>query len=186
MVLSALSEARAVTGKVLLTGRPGCGKTTLIKRVVNNLARRAGGFYTEEMRQYGARVGFKIVTLDGNEAVFAHVDFKTPERVGKYGLDLSALEAVGVESVREAARRQRIVVIDEIGPMEIRSVIFREAVNEALDSEVPVLATIFARSLPFTNAIKVRSDVTLIDVRPDNRKRLVSELSDRIQALNPS
>src|SRR5438094_663305 len=136
-----VSDARAVTGKVLLTGRPGCGKTTLIKRVVNNLARRAGGFYTEEMRQYGARVGFKIVTLDGNEAVFAHVDFKTPERVGKYGLDLSALEAVGVESVREAARRQRIVVIDEIGPMEIRSPIFREAVNEALDSEVQLLAT---------------------------------------------
>ena len=175
-----------MTEKVLLTGRPGCGKTTLIKRIVNNLARRAGGFYTEEIRDAGTRTGFKIVTLDGNEAVFAHVDFKTPERVGKYGLDLSALEAVGVESVREAARRQRIVVIDEIGPMEIRSVIFREAVNEALDSEVPVLATIFARSLPFTNAIKVRSDVTLIDVRPDNRKRLVSELSDRIQALNPS
>ena len=82
-------------------------------------------------------------------------------------------------------QKQRLVVIDEIGPMEIRSAIFRETVNEALDSEVPVLATIFARSLPFTDAIKSRPDVTLIEVRPDNRERLVSELSDRIQALNP-
>jgi nucleoside-triphosphatase len=69
--------------------------------------------------------------------------------------------------------------------MEIRSPIFRDTVNEALDSEVPLLATIFARSLPFTDAIKSRPDVTLIEVRPDNRKRLVSELSDKIRALNP-
>ena len=188
MVLSALSEARAVTGKVLLTGRPGCGKTTLIRRVVNNLPQPAGGFYTEEMRERGSRVGFKIVTLDDNEAVFAHVDFPAaagPPRVGKYGLDLSALETVGVEAVSEAVRRRRLVVIDEIGPMEMRSAIFRAAVNEALDSEVPLLATIFARSLPFTDAIKSRPDVTLIEVSPDNRERLVSELSDRIQALNP-
>ncbi|PYL63365.1 MAG: AAA family ATPase, partial [Verrucomicrobia bacterium] len=80
---------------------------------------------------------------------------------------------------------QRLVVIDEIGPMEIRSPIFRDAVNETLDSEVPLLATIFARSLPFTDAIKSRPDVTLIEVRPDNRERLVSKLSGRIQALNP-
>jgi nucleoside-triphosphatase len=173
-----------VTEKALLTGRPGCGKTTLIKRVVNNLPQRAGGFYTEEIRHRGTRAGFKIVTLNGDEAVFAHVDFKTPEHLGKYRLDLSALEAVGVKAIREAMRAQRLVVIDEIGPMEIRSRIFRDAVNEALDSEVPVLATIFARPLPFTEAIKSRPDVTVIEVRPDNREKLVLELSDRIQALN--
>ena len=75
-------------------------------------------------------------------------------------------------------------MIDEIGPMEIRSAIFRETVNEALDSPESVsgvLATIFARSLPFTDAIKSRPDVTLIEVRPDNRDRLVSELSDRLR-----
>ena len=171
--------------KILLTGRPGCGKTTLIKRVVNNLPRGAGGFYTEEIRDGGTRAGFKIVTLDGEEVVFAHVDFKTPDRVGKYGLDLSALERIGVGAVRQAVQAARLVVIDEIGPMEIRSPIFRVAVNEALDSEVLVLATIFARPLPFTDAIKSRPDVTLIEVRPDNRERLVSELSDAIQALNP-
>ena len=170
-----------MTEKVLLTGRPGCGKTTLIKRIVNGLALPADGFYTEEIRDGGMRTGFKIVTLDGEEVIFAHVDFKTPEHLGKYGLDLSALERIGVGAVRQAVRAGRLVVIDEIGPMEIRSAIFRDAVNEAVDSEVPVLATIFARSLPFTEAIKSRPDVTLIEVRQDNRQRLVSELSDRFQ-----
>jgi nucleoside-triphosphatase len=171
--------SRVVTEKILLTGRPGCGKTTLIKRIVNNLPRGAGGFYTEEIHDGGTRAGFKIVTLDGKEAVFAHVDFKTRNRVGKYGLDLSALERIGVGAVRRAIQARRLVLIDEIGPMEIRSPIFRVAVNEALDSEVLVLATIFARPLPFTDAIKSRPDVTLIEVRPDNRERLGSELSDR-------
>jgi nucleoside-triphosphatase len=173
-----------MTKKVLLTGRPGCGKTTLIKRVVNDLAIRAGGFYTEEIRERGQRVGFKLVTLDGKEAVFAHVDFPAaagPQRVGKYSLDLAALETVGVEALRAAVRARQLVVVDEIGPMEIRSPIFRGAVREALNSGAPLLGTISARSLPFTDAIKKRADVTLVEVRPDNREQLASELSDQFK-----
>jgi nucleoside-triphosphatase len=171
-----------VNRKILLTGRPGCGKTTLIKRVAKELALPAGGFYTEEMREAGTRVGFKLVTLDGEDAVFAHVDFKTRQRVGKYGLNLSTLEAVGVEAIREAVRARQLVVIDEIGPMELRSAIFGAAVSEALDNNVPILATIVARPLPFADQIKERSDVTVIEVRPDNREQLVSELAGEFMA----
>jgi nucleoside-triphosphatase len=170
-----------VNPKVLLTGRPGCGKTTLIKRVVNKLAGPVGGFYTEEIRERGVRVGFKLVTLDAEEAVFAHVDFKTPERVGKYGLDLFALDAVGAAAIREAVRTRQLVVIDEIGPMEIRLPIFRQTVNEAFDSGASILATITARPFPFADAIKKRADVSLIEVRPDNREQLASELLDQLQ-----
>ena len=173
-----------VNQKVLLTGRPGCGKTTLVKRVVKNLSQRAAGFYTEEIRDGGIRVGFRLVTLAGDEGVLAHIDFKTSERVGKYGLDLSALEAVGVNAIREAVRAQRPIAIDEIGPMEIRSLVFREAVNDALDSELPVLATIFSRPLPFTEGIKSRPDVVLIEISLNNRDRLVSQLSEKFRNLN--
>ena len=166
----------------MLTGRPGCGKTTLIQRVVKNLAEPAGGFYTEEIREHRQRVGFKIVTLGGKEGIFAHVNFKTQQCLGKYGLDLSSLETIGVEAVREAVRMRQLTVIDEIGPMEIRSPIFRDIVNEALDSRAPILGTITARPLPFTNAIKKRRDVTLIEVREDNREQLVFELSEHFTA----
>jgi len=167
-----------VKAKVLLTGRPGCGKTTLIKRVVYELALSAGGFYTEEIRQRGERVGFKIITLQGKEAVLAHVDFKTSQRVGKYGLDLPALESIGIEAICIAMRARQLLVIDEIGPMEIRSRIFCDVVNEALNSPDTsgILATITARSFPFTNAIKKRHDITLIEVHPKNREQLVSDL----------
>jgi nucleoside-triphosphatase len=179
-------QSCCMTTKVLLTGRPGCGKTTLVKRVVNELSPSAGGFYTEEIRERRQRVGFKIITLDGDDAVFAHVDLQTPERVAKYGLDLSALETVGVEAVREAVRARRLVVIDEIGPMEIRSRNFRDAVNDALDSGAPILATITARSLPFTDAIKSRPDVSIVEVRIKNREELVLELLNKFRSSNRS
>jgi nucleoside-triphosphatase len=170
--------------KVLLTGRPGCGKTTLIKRVINELALPAGGFYTEEIRERGRRVGFKIVTLESKEAVLAHIDFKTAQCVGKYRLDLAGLETVGLEALRTALRARQLVVIDEIGPMEIRSRIFCDVVNEALDSPdvLGILGTITARPFPFTDTIKKRSDVTMIEVRPENREGLVSELSDQFMS----
>jgi nucleoside-triphosphatase len=171
-----------VKRKVLLTGRPGCGKTTLVRRVVKELAQSAGGFYTEEIRERGLRRGFKIVTLDGKEGVFAHVNFKTHQRLGKYGLDVSPLETISIEAVRKAIREREVTVIDEIGPMEIRSAIFRDVVNEAFNSRAPLLGTITARPFPFTDAIKKRRDVTLIEVRGDNREQLVSELSDHFTA----
>ena len=171
--------------KVLLTGRPGCGKTTLIKRVVNKLKLPAGGFYTEEIREHGQRVGFKIVTLDGETAVLAHVDFKTPQRLGKYGLDLSGLETVGVAALREAMRVRQLVVLDEIGPMELRSAIFRDIVTKAFDTGVPILATITARSFPFSDALRKRSDVNVIEVRPNNREQLVCKLSAQFNKVKP-
>jgi nucleoside-triphosphatase len=145
--------------------------------VVNELASPAGGFYTEEIRQRGQRVGFKIITLDGEEAVLAHVDFHTKQRVGKYGLDLHALESIGTKAICVAMQARQLLVIDEIGPMEIRSRVFCDVVNEALDSGEAILGTITARSFPFTNAIKRRPDVALIEVGPENREQLVSELS---------
>jgi len=149
---------------------------------MKDLAVPAGGFYTQEIRERGQRAGFKIVTLDRREAMFAHVNFKTSERMGKYGLDLSAVERIGVAAVREAVHSRKLVVMDEIGPMEIRSATFRDAVDEAFDSGVSILATITARSLPFTDAIKKRSEITLIEVRADNREQLVPELTDQFTA----
>jgi nucleoside-triphosphatase len=170
-----------MTQRILLTGRPGCGKTTLIKRIVRDLAMPAGGFYTEEIRERHRRVGFKLITLDGKEAVFADVNFKTSDRVGKYGLDLAKLETVGVSAVHKAVQARQLIVIDEIGPMEIRSAIFRNVISETFESGVPILATIVARSMPFTDAIKKRSDVCLVEVRPENRKDLVAEISGRFK-----
>ena len=123
----------------LLTGRPGTGKTSLVKQVAARMKGKAGGFYTEEIRTRGVRQGFRLVTLDGEEAVLAHVNVRSPHRVGKYGVDIDGLDRVGVPALYKAARQCDLVVVDEIGKMELFSAEFREAVSQAIDSRKRVL-----------------------------------------------
>jgi nucleoside-triphosphatase len=171
----------AMATAILLTGAPGSGKTTLIKRVVSHLSSTAGGFYTEEIREKGERKGFRLVTLDGREGVLAHVDIDSPVRVGKYRLDLSVLDNIGVESVRRAIRNRQLIVIDEIGPMELRSAAFRQVVLEALDSDGVVLATIHKRDVPFTIGIKARPGVSVIEVTAGDRESLFKQILSQIR-----
>jgi nucleoside-triphosphatase len=170
---------------ILLTGHPGCGKTTLIRRVTARLTGPIGGFYTQEIRVGGARQGFKIVTFDGQEGILAHVKIGGPPRVGKYGVDLDALEAVGVASMRRALQADALIVIDEIGPMELFSEAFCRAVTAALNADNPVLGSIVRRSKPFADQVKARSDVTLIEVNAGNRETLVEEVRVLLQAAGP-
>ena len=166
---------------ILLTGFPGCGKTTLIRRVLARLSIPAGGFYTQEIRDSGIRVGFELVTLDGSRGILAHVDNISTNRVGKYGVDLSALEDIGVGAIQAAIEEESLVVIDEIGPMEIFSPAFRQVVIEALESETTVLGTIVKRSVPFANVVKQKPQVTMVEVTPETRDNLVEQLIQYIR-----
>jgi nucleoside-triphosphatase len=167
--------------KILLTGVPGCGKTTAIQRALSRLVIDAGGFFTQEIREVGVRKGFKIITLDGREGVLAHVNIIGRPRVGKYGVNLVDLDEIGVGSIKQAIRERELVVIDEIGPMELYSTYFRQAVLEALEGNVYVLGTIARRGNPFCDAIKVRPDVTLIEIDRTNREQVVERVIDLIQ-----
>lgn len=161
---------------VLLTGRPGVGKTTVVRAVVERLGGKAGGFYTAEVRKGGIRQGFKLVTLDGEEAVMAHVEVPGRPRVSKYGVDVSAIDRVGVPAIERAIQAGGLVVIDEIGPMELYSARFKEAVLRAVESGRPVLATIMRRPNPWADGLKRRPGVRLIEVTMANRDALPEQL----------
>jgi nucleoside-triphosphatase len=168
---------------ILLTGHPGCGKTTLIQRVVAQLDAPLGGFYTQEMREGGVRQGFKIIAFNGQEGILAHVKFPGPPRVGRYGVDLEALVAVGVASIQRALRNDALIVIDEIGPMELFSAAFCQAVIVALDSANPVFGSVVLRSRPFSDQVKARPDVMVIEVNPGNRDKLADEVLTLLQVV---
>jgi nucleoside-triphosphatase len=162
----------------LLTGPPGCGKTSFIKQAVARLEIRAGGFYTEEIKSRGVRQGFRLVTLDGETAVLSHIDIKSPQRVSKYGVDIESLDRVGVAAIERAFQEGELVVIDEIGKMELLSARFREAVLKILNSGKRLLATIMLNPNPCADAIKSLPQVKLVNLTRTNHPQVMAELQD--------
>ncbi|MCS7287447.1 MAG: NTPase [Anaerolineae bacterium] len=167
---------------LLLTGRPGIGKTTVIKRVLEVLKVPATGFYTREIRGPQGRLGFEAITLDGRRCTLAHVNFKSPYRVSKYGVDVSTFEEIVVPSIDpDLHPHAALIVIDEIGKMECFSDRFCKTVIRALDSNKPVLGTITLGGNAFIEGIKRRSDVELILVTLENRDRLPAVIMGKLR-----
>lgn len=170
---------------ILLTGKPGIGKTTTIKKVAAQLTGVSlGGFYTEEIREKGVRVGFRIVTLDGREGILAHVRHRSKYAGGRYFVNLRDLEEVGVESILSSLGCD-IIVIDEIGKMELFSQRFKESVLLALDS-AKVFGVIKLKEDEFTEKIRLRSDVEVIELTEDNRDHLHEFIVSRLLEMNSS
>ena len=162
----------------LLTGPPGSGKTSLIKQAVVMMKGRAGGFYTEEIRSQGVRQGFRLVTLDGDSAILAHVDIRSRQRVSRYGVDITGLEQVGVAALRRAAEHCDLVIVDEIGKMELLSASFRETVAQLIGSGKKVLGTIMLAANPWADALKRQELVNLIGVTRANHDQVLREIQD--------
>ena len=167
----------------LLTGRPGVGKSSLIKQVVSELAGKAGGFYTEEIRNQGIRVGFRLVTMDGQEAILAHTNSNSRYRVSKYGVDIESLDRVGVSALHNAAKQCDLVVVDEIGKMELFSANFRETVLQIIGSGKRVLGTIMLNSHPWADAIKRQPQVNLVEVTRANYYQVLDDLRRWLGAI---
>ncbi len=161
--------------RILLTGPPQCGKTTVVQRVVARFAGRAAGFYTREVREFGRRVGFEIVTLDGRVAWLSHVDFGGPHRVGKYGVNLENLHRVGLPAL-EAAPGIHLIVVDEIGKMECLSPRFVAAMERLWAAAVPLIATVAEKGDGYIQRIKEKPDKILITVTPANRDDLPARI----------
>jgi len=170
---------------IFITGKPGIGKTTLILKILKELNLKASGFYTKEIREGPTRVGFVITNLKGETKTFAHVKFKSNYRVSKYGVDISAVEEIGVKAIEEGISKKQLIIIDEIGKMELYSDKFQKAVIEALNSKSPVLGTITKSPLPFVEKVKSRKDVKVMEITKDNRDKLVDIIITQIFPQDP-
>ncbi|NIM06868.1 MAG: AAA family ATPase [Armatimonadetes bacterium] len=176
-------------GHVLLTGAPGCGKTTIIMgvlRLLRESRRPVFGFWTQEILQGGARRGFALETVSGNKGTLASVEWSGPPRVGRYGVKPEVMDRLVVPEIERAIKEADstsgvVLVLDEIGKMELFSKAFQQAVISAFDSKAQVLATIIARPHPFADTLKKRRDVTLITVTPENRGGLSGQIAELLQ-----
>ena len=162
---------------LLLTGRPGVGKTSVLLRIVEALRVKGftvGGVVTREVRMEGARVGFEILDLNtGSKGWLAHMNQEQGLRVGKYGVNLKNLEDIGVQAITNAVRDSEVIVIDEAGPMELHSEAFKQAVRGAANSSKLVVGVVhWAATDRLIDELRGRNDARLYSVLPENRESL--------------
>ncbi len=163
--------------KIGITGLPGSGKTYALLRVIEMLQNdelRIGGMINEPIEDGRHKIGFTVKDLaTGDNAVFASTSIESKVMVGKIGVDLSKLEEIGVKAIRDACQSCDIIVIDEVGKMEVESESFIEAVKEALDADKPMIITLHKKSRnPLLQDIRRRDDVRILEVTPTNRNLL--------------
>jgi nucleoside-triphosphatase len=165
--------------KIGITGLPSVGKTRTLLKIVEKLEEKetiVGGMVTESMDDgQGNRTGFKIVNwLTKEEGVLAHADFQDSKvKVGKFGVDLNALETIGVPAIEQAIREAEVIVIDEVGKMEMESDRFCDAVKKALDCAKPMIMTLHKKSRnPLLQDIRRRDDIRILEVTKINRNLL--------------
>lgn len=163
--------------KIGITGLPGSGKTYALLRVIEMLQDEElhiGGMIDEPIGDGRHKTGFTVRDLvTGETAVFASTDIESKVMIGKIGVDLSKLEEVGVKAIHEACEKCDIIIIDEVGKMEVESQLFVDAVKEALDADKPMIITLHKKSRnPLLQDIRRRDDVRILEVTPTNRNIL--------------
>jgi nucleoside-triphosphatase len=177
-----IPELPTTAKNLLLTGAPGCGKTTVIQQVAERLGDlRLAGFLTLELREHGERVGFEAIDLNGQRAILAHVRSRSPVRVGRYGVEPDRLIPLVEENLVRPDGSVDVFVIDEIGKMECSCPAFVGAMRRVLEGPVPVLASIALRGGGFIAEVKARPDVRTIEVAHGNRDELPERLAETLQ-----
>ena len=171
----------ALKKNIFLTGAPSSGKTTVIKKLLSRLNYPVSGFYTEEERIAGKRIGFLMKTVDGKKGYLAHQDIRSDIRIRRYGVSLENIEQIAVPSI--IPKNRNIIILDEIGKMECYSEVFRRAALGALDSQNIVIGTITFGGDEFILGIKRRDDTEIHEVTPENRDMLPEMISRKISDL---
>jgi nucleoside-triphosphatase len=166
---------------IFLTGAPSSGKTTVIKKLIGKLSHPVSGFYTEEERIGGQRVGFLMKTVDGKKGYLAHQDIRSDVYVRRYGVSIENIEKIAVPSI--ATGGNNIIILDEIGKMECFSDVFKQATIKALDSANIVIGTITLGGDDFILGIKKRGDIEIHEVTPENRDQLPGAILRKISEL---
>jgi nucleoside-triphosphatase len=163
--------------KIGITGLPSAGKTQALVKVIEMLEDEnlvVGGMITEPIIKKGKRVGFNVKDwMTKEEDVLAHVKFDSKIKVGKYGVDIAALEKVGAKAIEKATEEAEVIVIDEVGKMEVESKKFVQVVKKALDTNKSIILTLHKKSRnPLLQDIRRRDDVRILEVTPINRSLL--------------
>ncbi len=170
-------EFMGVTIKIGITGLPNAGKTQALIKVIEMLEdgdKKVGGMITEPIMKSNRRVGFYVMDwISKKKDILAHVDHESKTVVGRYKVNIEVLENIGVKAIEDADENCDIIIIDEVGRMEVESERFVEVVKRVLEEDKPLILTLHKKSRnPLLQDIRRRDDVRILEVTPINRNLL--------------
>jgi len=170
---------------LLLTGSPGVGKTTVLLKVVESLKAKGynvGGMISREARSGGVRVGFEVLDLSSDRRGWlAHVNQPIGPQVGKYRVNLEDLNSIGAEAIVKAVDKCDVIAIDEVGPMELFSERFKEAVKRAVECRKVVVGVVRWKARDrLIEEVKKREDAEVIVVTIENRNKLHENIVGKV------
>lgn len=166
----------------LIVGARHVGKSTLIRRVLDEIGLPVFGFETRKEDELERDdLGSPVYIYD---AGCAHT--QTQENLVGYCKDRRPLvykEAFDRFAPKLAAPpADSIVVLDEIGFMESTSEAFCAAIMQLLDGDIPVLAAVKHNSTPFLDAVKAHPNAQCFRITEENRDTLLDEVMDFVKA----
>ena len=164
----------------LIQAPPRTGKSTLISKLcsmLNEKGYKIGGIVTPEIKEKNRRVGFWVVDLyTGKKDILAHIDVQSMFKVSKYGVDINAFDEIAMTAINSAVENCDLIIIDEIGKMELFSENFQDAVEKGLNSSKPVVGTMGMISHPFVRLLKSRTDVHVLTLDRGSREYIYQEI----------
>src|SRR4030042_3143717 len=167
-----MDKRNQISKPILLRGKPGIGKTTIIKKLCEKLPRESTqGFYTIEVRDGSERIGFDVVTLSGKRGILARKNTSFPRKVGKYGVDVVSFEEIALPEL-QIREQTKLIIIDEIGKMECFSGKFVQQVQLLFNSHFRIIATIPIYELSLVRTLLKNHTCKVIEITYANRDHL--------------
>ena len=166
--------------RIAVTGSPGVGKSTLVAKVTSGTKLRVGGVLARDRRYKDRRTGFELLDLStGMVGILADESGDGPQ-LGKYRVHLDDLDLIGAQAV-ETALGCDLIVVDEVGPMELSSHSFVLAVEKAIASPKPMLVVLHQWS-NHRLAKKIRGSFRVLTVTRENRDSLADEIAKALKS----
>ncbi|MGA1822169.1 MAG: NTPase [Thermoplasmatota archaeon] len=181
--------------KIGITGLPGAGKTHTLKKVIEMLEAegiKVGGMITDAIKENGEKVGFMVEDiLTKKSGVLAHKELHSSVKFMEYGVDMEVLDSIGVNAIAQALEKAEVIVIDEVGKLEVESQEFVRVVKNTLESDKPLLLTLHKKSRnPLLQDIRRRDDVRILEVTPINKNilpyKIIPLIKEELSPLRPN
>ncbi|MFX1414131.1 MAG: nucleoside-triphosphatase [Promethearchaeota archaeon] len=173
--------------KVLIIGPPRCGKSTLITKLISyykSMDYGLGGFLTPEITEAGKRIGFDIYDIQSDKKLLLarKGNYHTKYKLGNYSIFIEEFNNYLNELKSRSLETLDLLIIDEIGKMELCSQPFIFFLKEVFHSDRKILATIGENlKHPIKRELLDLPNLTILQLNLNNQQKIYKKIIEFLE-----